>query len=110
MSLLCLIGIHSDDGSYVRFTEPLKAGKFDIEHKVVFVKSCSRCGRDKVTETKLLVCDDFNLIPRKEIDPNKNEQIRKLLINSNLGVKEIAQETGVSVSTVRRRGYEITHR
>lgn len=103
MSLLCLIGIHTYGKGYVKFSQPLQAGKFDTSHAVEHVQNCEVCGKSKITKTYLYTEEDFNLVPRKEIDTITNKQIKELLSNSNLSVQEVAKETGVSISTVRRR-------
>lgn len=103
MSLMCVLGFHKYGNGFVKFTEPLKSGRFDeVSHKVQYVQNCVMCGKAKVSNTYIYTEEDFNLIPRKEIDSTTNNKI-KSLIKDGFTNKEIVEKTGASLSTVKRR-------
>lgn len=106
MSLMCMLGFHKYGNGFVKFTEPLKAGRFDeVSHKVQYVQNCVMCGKTKTTDTYIFTEEDFNLIPRKEISIATNTRIKNL-IKDGFSNKEIVEETGVSLATVKRRRKE----
>ena len=102
MSFLCLVGIHSYENGYVRFTEPLMAGKFDRIHPVELRQRCTKCSKMKIFQCILPVEGQFNLLPRNTLDKQIDLKIEDLYKSGN-SVNEIAFTLNVSVSTVRRR-------
>jgi hypothetical protein len=102
MKLLCLFGYHKPGDAVTNFKDGLFVGKLDGIHEMNTNYKCVSCRRFFNIESTLEVRDKFNILKRNELTDGKIEEIKLYLDDEKLSIKEIAEKTQVSETTIRR--------